>query len=177
MPDSSLPRVPLLPSARRSASRLALGTLLLLCATHYAHAQYLWIDEKGIKQLSDRPPPPNVPPQRILKAPGKVSFNPDAPAIEEPAPPVRNSATLAERNADYQRRQQEAGSAASQAATEARQRAEIAANCDLARKNQQTFKDGIRIASYDKNGERRFLSDAERAEQEKNNSKVLASCK
>ncbi len=177
MHDSALLQAPLSPFARRSACWLALGALLFLCAAQAARAQYLWIDEKGIKQLSDRPPPPNVPPQRILKAPGKVSFNPDAPAVEEPAAPVRSSATLAERNADYQRRQQEASTTASQAATEARQRAEIAANCDLARRNQQTFKDGIRIASYDKNGERRFLTDAERAEQEKNNSKVLASCK
>ncbi|MYM39179.1 DUF4124 domain-containing protein [Pseudoduganella sp. CY13W] len=142
-----------------------------------AHAQYLWIDEKGVKQLSDRPPPPSVPDKRILKAPGKASFNPDAAPMEEPAAPARSGPTLAERNADYNRRQSEAAQAAGKAADEARQRAETAANCDITKKNQQAISDGIRIANYDKNGERYFLSDAEKAEQEKNNRKVLAGCK
>ena len=155
----------------------ALSSLCLLLASAAAHAQYLWIDEKGIKQFSDRPPPPSVPEQRILKAPGKASFNPDASAPDVPAAPARNGATLAEREADYQRRHSEARAAADKAAEQTRQRAEQAANCEIARKNQQAISDGIRIATYDKNGERHFMTDAERAEQEKNNRKVLAACK
>jgi len=157
-----------------SATFAALSLLLFASA---AQAQYLWIDEKGVKQLSDRPPPPNVPEKRILKAPGKTSFNPDAAPAEEASTPARSAPTLAERNADYNRRQSEAAQAAGKAADEARQRAEAAANCDIAKKNQQAINDGLRIANYDKNGERYFLSDAEKAEQEKNNHKVLAGCK
>src|SRR5471030_2362506 len=56
---------------------LAGGALLALSAQ--ALAQYIWLDEKGIKHLSDRPPPPSVPDQRILKAPGKPLFDPYAP--------------------------------------------------------------------------------------------------
>lgn len=153
------------------------AALSLLLFASAAQAQYLWLDEKGVKQLSDRPPPPSVPEKRILKAPGKTSFNPDAAPAEEPAAPARSTPTLAERNADYTRRQSEAAQAAGKAADEARQRAETAANCDIAKRNQQAINDGIRIANYDKNGERYFLSDAEKAEQEKNNRKVLAGCK
>ena len=166
---------------QRSRHRIGLGAtfaaLSLLLFASMAHAQYLWIDEKGVKQLSDRPPPPNVPEKRILKAPGKTSFSPDATPAEEPAAPARNAPTLAERNADNNRRQSEAAQAAGKAADEARLRAETAANCEIAKKNQQAINDGIRIANYDKNGERYFLSDAEKAEQEKNNRKVLAGCK
>lgn len=51
-----------------------LGVAALLVAG-FAHAQYSWIapyswiDEKGVRQLSDRPPPPGTPADKILKAP------------------------------------------------------------------------------------------------------------
>jgi hypothetical protein len=45
------------------AGALALTSLL-------AHAQYSWLDDKGTRVFSDRPPPPGTPPSRILKAPG-----------------------------------------------------------------------------------------------------------
>ncbi|MFC0170204.1 DUF4124 domain-containing protein [Pseudoduganella danionis] len=154
-----------------------LGGLCLLGSVVPAWAQYMWLDEKGVKQLSDRPPPPSVPEKRILKAPGKTAFNPDAAPAEEAAPAQTSTPTLTERNADFNRRQTEARQAAGKAADEARQRAAIAANCDIARKNQQALNDGIRIATYDKNGERYFMTDAEKLEQEKNNRKVLAGCK
>lgn len=38
-----------------------------------ALAQYAWLDARGVRQFSDRPPPPSVPDHRILKAPGKPS--------------------------------------------------------------------------------------------------------
>ncbi|MYN45593.1 DUF4124 domain-containing protein [Pseudoduganella sp. FT93W] len=161
----------------RHQALAVLGGLCLLGGALPASAQYMWLDEKGVKQLSDRPPPPNIPDKRILKAPGKTSFNPDAAPAEEAAPAQASTPTLAERNAEFNRRQTEARQAAGKAADEARQRAAIAANCEIARKNQQALNDGIRIATYDKNGERSFMTDAERVEQEKNNRKVLANCK
>jgi hypothetical protein len=63
-----------------------------------------------------------VPEQRILKAPGKASFNPDAAPAEEAAPAQASTPTLAERNADFNRRQTEARQAATKTADEARQR-------------------------------------------------------
>lgn len=39
-----------------SPLRVALAAALLVLSSQ-ALAQYLWIDEKGVKQLSDRPPP------------------------------------------------------------------------------------------------------------------------
>jgi hypothetical protein len=107
-------------TARRSAPPLlrlplrwlpaALLTGVLAAAAAPALAQYMWLDEKGVKQLSDRPPPPSVPDKRILKAPGKPTFNPNAPAEDDGAPAADAAAqpkaapTLAERNADYNKR-------------------------------------------------------------------------
>lgn len=161
----------------RQLAGSALASLCLLLPYAAAHAQYLWIDDKGVKQFSDRPPPPNVPDKRILKAPGKASFNPDASVPEDAAAPVRGTPTLAERESAYQQRRAEAREASDKAAEQSRQRAAQTANCEIAQKNQQAIADGIRIATYDKNGERHFMTDAERAEQEKNNRKVLAGCK
>ncbi|OFA01049.1 DUF4124 domain-containing protein [Duganella sp. HH101] len=165
-----------------------LSGALLLAASSLAIAQYMWIDDKGVKQLSDRPPPPSVPEQRILKAPGKAPFNPNAPAAAEAeapaadaaapdAPPAKRPPTLAERNADFNKRKADAAAADKKAADEARQKADIAANCDAARKNQQALADGLRLSNYDKNGERGIMGDEERAEMAKKNQKVLAGCK
>ena len=161
-----------------------LAGALLLAASSLAMAQYIWIDDKGVKQLSDRPPPPSVPDKRILKAPGKPLFNPNAPAEAEPAAaepapeaPVKRPPTLAERNADFEKRKADAATAEKKAADDARQKADIAANCDAARKNQQALTDGVRMTNYDKNGERGIMGDDERAEMAKKNQKVLAGCK
>ena len=159
--------------------------IVLLAASSLAMAQYMWVDEKGVKQLSDRPPPPNVPEKRILKAPGKPLFNPGAPAEPE-APPsdaaapetaVKRPPTIAERNADFNKRKTEAAAAQKKAADEARQKADTAANCDAARKNQLALDQGGRISSYDKNGERGVMGDQEREDLRKKTQKVLAECK
>jgi hypothetical protein len=163
----------------------ALIGALLLAAWPLAMAQYLWIDDKGVKQLSDRPPPPNIPEKRILKAPGKQLFNPNAPAEAEPdaapasAPPAeaKRPPTLAERNADYNKRKAEAAEAEKKAADAAQRKADLAANCDGARNNQLALDQGIRIGNYDKNGERGFMNDQEREDLRKKTQKVLADCK
>ncbi|HEX5344577.1 MAG TPA: DUF4124 domain-containing protein [Duganella sp.] len=160
--------------------RNTLLTALLLTAAPLAMAQYMWIDDKGIKQLSDRPPPPDVPEKRILKAPGKPLFNPNAmepePAAEAPAA-AKAAPTLAERNADFNKRKADAAEAARQAAANAQRKADEAANCNAARQNQQALDQGLRLSTYDKNGERGYMNDEQREELRKNTQKVLADCK
>src|SRR5438093_1425528 len=88
------------------------GALMLLAqlAPQCAHAQYSWLDANGTRVFSDRPPPPGIPPSRILKAPHRPDAAPvdtvpavmpsTAPAAapapaDKPKPP-----TLAEREAE-----------------------------------------------------------------------------
>jgi hypothetical protein len=170
-------------SRPRAAAWLAGALLLAACGQ--AAAQYVWIDDKGVKQLSDRPPPPSVPQKRILKAPGKDKFNPtagesgadgDNPATAAEAPAAKPAPTLGERNAAYNKRKAEAALAAQQAGEDSARKAEIAANCENARNNQRALDQGVRMSTYDKNGERGFMSEAERAESAKKNKQVLARC-
>ncbi|MBA5638625.1 DUF4124 domain-containing protein [Duganella sp. LX20W] len=160
--------------------RVALAGALLALSTQ-ALAQYLWIDEKGIKQLSDRPPPPNIPEKNILKAPGKPLFNPNAPAPDEQAPDAaepktKAPPTLGERNADFNKRRAEAAQAAQKSAEEAKRKAAEQSACEAARNNQRALDDGIRITTYDKDGQRTVMGDAERAELAKKTQQALANC-
>jgi hypothetical protein len=159
--------------------RNTLLTALLLVATPLAMAQYMWIDDKGIKQFSDRPPPPTVPEKRILRAPGKPLFNPNAtePEPAADAPAAKAPPTLAERNADFNKRKADAAEASKQAAATAQRKADEAANCNAARQNQQALDQGLRLSTYDKNGERGYMNDEQREELRKNTQKVLADCK
>lgn len=174
------------PLAKSSAVFLV---LLALCLPRAALAQYIWIDDKGIKQLSDRPPPPSVPAKRILKAPGKTPFNPNAsPDAETDGPPAADGAeraaaagpkappTVAERDAAFNQRRAERAAAERKAAEDAQQKADIAANCEAARQNQRALDQGMRLANIDKNGERSIMTDQERADLAKKNQKVLADC-
>jgi hypothetical protein len=165
--------------------RLLLAGALLACSAQ-ALAQYMWIDDKGVKQLSDRPPPASVPAKRILKAPGKPLFNPNAPpeaseadagATTPATPEAKAPPTLAERNADFNKRKAEAAAAAKKSAEESARKADIAANCEAARNNQRSLDQGIRMSGYDKDGQRIVLGDTERAEMARNTQKVLANCK
>ena len=174
-----------LPLAKSSA---LLIVLLALAQPPAAVGQYIWIDDKGVKQLSDRPPPPSIPDKRILKAPGKVPFNPNAvpqeadagappagagPAAEAVAKPPPS---LAERNEAFNKRRADAAAAERKTAEDAQQKADTAANCEAARQNQRALEQGIRMVNVDKNGERAIMSDPERAELGKKNQKVLAGC-
>jgi hypothetical protein len=119
-----------------------------------------------------------VPEKRILKAPGKPLFNPNAepePAAEAPA--TKAAPTLAERNADFNKRKADAAEASKQAAANAQRKADEAANCNAARQNQQALDQGLRLSTYDKNGERGYMNDEQREELRKNTQKVLADCK
>ncbi|TFW31385.1 DUF4124 domain-containing protein [Duganella callida] len=156
-----------------------------LCCTLWltalpALAQYVWVDDKGIKHLSDRPPPPNVPDKRILKAPGKPSFNPDAVTdlqVEPASPATPRAPTLAERDADFNQRRTEAAEAQQRAAAEAQRKADTAANCEAARQNQMALDQGLRLSSIDKNGERGYMNEEQREDLRKKTQKVLADCK
>lgn len=161
---------------------LAGGALLAVSAQ--ALAQYMWVDEKGIKHLSDQPPPPSVPDKRILKAPGKPLFDPNAPApaadgdaASSPTADAKpKTPTLAERNADYNKRQAEAAKKAQLASEDAAHKAAVAANCDAARNNQRALDQGVRLSTYDKDGQRSIMDDEQRAAAAAKNQKVLADC-
>ena len=130
-----------------------------LCA-----AQWLWIDEAGRRVYSDQPPPPGLPPARILRQPGvaapalwTASSPASAPAAPTPAPmPPRaarsaSSTTAAVPGDEALRSLQD---------DNARLRA---AHCARVREAWLSLESGRRLARTLPNGEREVLDDAARA--------------
>jgi hypothetical protein len=141
-----------------------------------AHAQYVWLDERGVKQFSDMPPPLSIPSSRILKQPGSGS-TPAAAPVESAAPDIKPQMTTAEKNAEFRKRQTERAEKEKKAAEEAKIAAEKARSCERAQEYHRALESGERISRTDKNGERSFLSDEQRANEVRESRRVLDECR
>lgn len=153
---------------------------LLLAGSSLAHAQYAWIGENGVRQFSDRPPPPGTPAHKILKAPGRAL--PAAPAAASDAAsavpaPTRGPKTLAEREAEYRARSKMREEQDKKDAAEAQRQRDLAQHCQDARDMRAHVESGIRIAKVDAKGERSFMTDEERAAQLARANKALEACR
>ena len=158
---------------RSRSSRLA--ALLLFCCAGAAQAQFVWIGPNGTRHYSDQPPPPGTPASKILKAPGRP-----APAQELPEPPESaktKAPTLAEREADFRKRAREREEQESKSQAQAKQAAARAEQCEGLRKNQRLYQSGVRVAEMDANGQKRYLSDAERAAAAQQTARQLQDCR
>lgn len=155
-------------------TRLVLATALIAC-TSLAQAQWMWVNEKGVKQFSDQPPPPGTPANRILKSPRGQSAadlqkelaappadSEEAPPADAKAPPPKP--TLAERNAEFNKRQKESAEKNAKAAEEAQRASEKAKYCAEAKGNIAMLESGMRVSEMGPNGERSFMSDEGRAQ-------------
>ena len=142
---------------------------MLACAAAPALAQHVWLDEKGVKQYSDQPPPAGTPASRILQSPGS---RPATPATPAPGGP-----TLAERNAEFEKRRIERGERERKESEQAEMAKEKERNCEQARAYGRALANGGRIARTDANGERSYLTDAQRAEETARVQRVLDQCR
>lgn len=166
---------------RRAA--LAALTIAALAAAGSASAQYIWIGPNGVKQYSDSPPPASVPASKIIQQPGSPSgrtgVTPDAPPANDPASAASPSAaprSLAQQNADFNKRRAEQEEKDRKAAEQQKTAADRARNCDRARTYQRTLESGDRISQVDKNGERAYMGDAQRARESAETKRMLDEC-
>lgn len=172
--------LPLVPRPTSLLRLLAVCTLVL--GSSVAHAQYSWIDAKGVRHFSDRPPPPSIPQHKILKAPGRAAA-PVYTSTAEPAPaadaaaPTKGPQTLAQREESYQIRKKMLEEQNKKDLAEAQRRRDLAEHCRDARQMQAQVESGVRIAKFDAKGERSFMSDEERAAQLARVNKALAQCR
>lgn len=171
---------PLVPRPTSLLRLLAACTLVL--GSSMAHAQYSWIDAKGVRHFSDRPPPPSTPPHKILKAPGRAAA-PAYASSAEPAPatqaaaPAKGPQTLAQREEAYQIRKKMLEEQEKKDRAEAQRRRDLGDHCRDARQMQAQVESGVRIAKFDEKGERSFMTDEERAAQLARVNKALAQCR
>ncbi|MGV3743055.1 MAG: DUF4124 domain-containing protein [Burkholderiaceae bacterium] len=169
-------------------STICILTVTALLAASHASAHYVWLNDKGVKQYSDLPPPSSVPDSRILKYPGR-SIAPPSDSIADTAQETatdgagkapektKQPLTIAEKNAEFQKRKMEQAEKDKKAAEQQQQAAEKAKNCERAQAYQRSLESGERLARADKNGERYYLSDQQRSQEIQENKRFLDTCK
>jgi hypothetical protein len=159
--------------AARTLLLLSLACLVPLAAS----AEWQWLDSQGRKVFSDQPPPPDVPPARILKQPGMrqaaqapaAAASAAAPGAEPTLRPAGKDKALEER-----RRQAEAADADKKKAEEAKVAEARDDNCRRARANKLTFDSGQRIVFTNEKGEKEYMDDARRAAELKRVEAIIA---
>lgn len=151
--------------------------VLLLALAAPVCAQYIWLDEKGVKQYSDMPPPSSVPSSRILKQPGgaRAPSALEQKEAENVALP-KATPTLAEQNAEFKKRRMEQAEKEKKAVEQTKLAADKAKNCDRARDYLRILEAGERIFHTDKSGERTFLTDEQRAVDMRDARRMLEEC-
>lgn len=163
-----------------SRLRIAAAALLLLAAAG-AQAQYVWLDANGTRQYSDRPPPPNTPASKILKAPNQAPQNfYDEPAAETLAPKAttaKPASTLAEREAAYQERVKARNEKNLEDSVAAQNQRAEAQRCANARQVQAQMASGMRIRQVGPDGQPQYMSDAERASRSAQAGEALRDCR
>ena len=133
---------------------------------------YQWKDAQGRTVVSDVPPPRSTP-QKSMETATPASRE-EAPAKEAPNP----NKSLAERDMEFKKRQQEAKEKADKAAKEQAAVKDRQENCERAKAAQSALESGQRIATTNSKGEREFMDDAARqAELERAKRIVAESCK
>jgi hypothetical protein len=149
-----------------------LGVLLL--ASTLAHAQFAWIDEKGVRHYSDQPPPTNTPDAKILKLPrGMARPAPTADAAPAPEIPAAKAApTLAEREMDYNKRQAKAAVNEKKAAADKQLADTKRTQCKNAADAKAILDSGRPTVKADGAP----MSDADRARESANAASVLKDC-
>jgi pyruvate/2-oxoglutarate dehydrogenase complex dihydrolipoamide acyltransferase (E2) component len=164
-----------IPCCSRALRRIGLLAATIISAAAYAATPaWVWLDEHGQRVYSDRPPPPSVPRERILRAPGENTALPkveaaDAPAAA-PAPSAAPQAAEPPAAKDEQASQE-------RAALEKR-KAEIRAdNCKRARAALQMLEANKRLVTVDEQGRRvTMTTQMKEAERERLQTIVRENC-
>ena len=161
--------------------KLALFALAMSWALS-ASAQWQWLDKDGRKVFSDRPPPVDVLPSKILKQPNGAPASTTAPADSGDGaakPPARSASAAAAPGKDPALEKKKAEAEAAEAhkkKAEADQLAQARAeNCARARQAKTTLNSGQLMAHTNAKGERGFMDDATRLTENQRLDSVIAS--
>ncbi len=133
-----------------------------------AHAElHKWVDADGVVHYSDTVPP-EVSTQTVRNITGKGQTN--APASFTPK-------SVAEREAEMRKAKQEKEDASKKKAQQDAEAETRSRNCEAARQNARALEEGMRIVTYDANGERTYLDDNARAQRlEEARKAISANC-
>lgn len=176
--------------ANSSVIRALISAAIVLAgfASAPSEAQWAWKDGNGRLVYSDRPPPSDIRPTNIVRQPNTQTLANPAPAsgplddsgkpadakgadAKSPAPGAPK--TIAEREMEFRKRQQERADSDKKAADEQAKSAAKTAECDRARGYMKSLEDGVRITRTDASGNREFLDDAQRAAETERTRKLI----
>jgi hypothetical protein len=146
-----------------------------------AFAQWVWVDEHGVKQFSDVAPPGNIPLNHILKQPHGGTNAPKPDAADDKSADAASDApkgpmTTADKEADYKKRKLEQAEKDKKTAEEAKRTQANADNCVRSKQYLDNLNSGQRITTTDSNGERTYMSDDERAKETARAQEIAGSC-
>ena len=143
---------------------------LLLSFGSASAALNRWVDAQGNVHYSDSKPPANVKSKTLRSTSHSDDMNTDE--TEESNSSESSGGALksiAERQAERKRAKLENQEAADKIAKEKDNAESIKSYCKAARVDLRSLKSGMRLAEFDENGERSFISDEQR---QKNIAKV-----
>ena len=178
--------------ANSQVIRAIITTAIVLAgfASAPSEAQWAWKDGNGRLVYSDRPPPSDIKPANVVRQPSTQALANPAPAsgplddsgkpsdaknsdAKNPAPNAPK--TIAEREMEFRKRQQERADSDKKAAEEQTKNATKTAECDRAHGYMKSLEDGVRITRTDASGNREFLDDAQRAAEADRTRKIIQS--
>jgi hypothetical protein len=168
-------------SYTESMKAIHLALAVLVCSVPLvAAAEWQWLDKDGRRVFSDQAPPPEVPPNRILKKPGMraaVAPAPEAAAAAPVAAPAPRPSGK-DKELETRKKQADAAAAAKKKAQDEQFAQAKADNCSRARSGKATFDSGVRVVRANEKGERIVMDDTERAAEVKRLDAIIASdCK
>ena len=178
--------------ANSSVIRATIAVAIVLAgfASTPSEAQWAWKDGNGRLVYSDRPPPSDIKPANVVRQPNTQALANPAPAsgpLDDSGKPsdAKNSEaknptpgapkTVAEREMEFRKRQQERADSDKKAAEEQTKSATKTAECDRARGYMKSLEEGVRITRTDALGNREFLDDAQRAAEADRTRKIIQS--
>jgi hypothetical protein len=130
---------------------------LLLYSTGSFAALTKWVDAEGKVHYSDQPPPANVKAQTL-----RPTATSDVPANAGDTSAASAPKTIAEREAELKKAQQEKQVAAEKAAREQARVDAKKTNCETSQQNLKTLQSDLRLSEVNTEGERVYLSDEQR---------------
>lgn len=138
----------------------------LLCLANPAMAKlYKWVDENGVTQYTQTPPP-------------KGDFSDVKPAPKPAVDPQQAQTEMQKRLEAFKQRREDSAKNQAEADKQAAERAEKAQKCDKARKNLAFLQTHARIRSIDKDGNATLLPEEQRQEKIKQaNDAIKKYCK
>ncbi len=145
----------------------ALVSAVIWAAPGHAQQLYKWTDANGRVQYSDRKPPDG---KQAVEVRNTVSSVGSQKSV--------GGKSASELDKEFQKRREEQAESQQKQQQTAMQDKQKAESCDAARRNLAALQSGQRIERYNMNGERSYLSDADRPREiQRNQQLVEQNCK